>query len=424
MSELILTGKGYYIWQLAQCEGGDPERIAAKANAAGLSHVLIKIADGTGQYNRDVDIGKVCAALRSAVPGIKLLAWQYVYGYNPEAEAASAATELKRWGCFDAFVINAEVEYKQPGYVGRAIDYCDALRIAVGDLPVGLSTYRFPVWHPEFAWQGFLPFCDFVMPQVYWELAHNAADQLETCLDQYQDITDLPLFPTGAAYARGKWAATPVDVLAFLSKARELSLPAVNFWDWQHAANELPETWQAIADYPWPVASEPLPPVVVEPEPTEPGPDPEPIEVTVTTIAEVKKYLAEFPQAQVVLHVNFYAADPFDGIPDDEPNEPEEPPVDLPPVVPPVIAPGVVKAVVKAEKTVARFAPKSNNKGKPIMEIYEGPNGRVRYNQGAIVSVLLEKVQADGGTLWHELATVEGSKGEALYLAAEDLAVK
>ena len=44
---MTLQGKGFMIWQVPNCEGGDPNAIAAVAMEANLSHVLIKIADSS-----------------------------------------------------------------------------------------------------------------------------------------------------------------------------------------------------------------------------------------------------------------------------------------------------------------------------------------------------------------------------------------
>jgi hypothetical protein len=53
-SSMKLKGKGFYIWRIPNCDGGDPVSIAAAAKQAKLSHVLIKIADGPSwRYNYD-----------------------------------------------------------------------------------------------------------------------------------------------------------------------------------------------------------------------------------------------------------------------------------------------------------------------------------------------------------------------------------
>ena len=42
---VAVEGKGFFIWRILNCEGGDVEAIASKAEQAQLTHVLIKIAD-------------------------------------------------------------------------------------------------------------------------------------------------------------------------------------------------------------------------------------------------------------------------------------------------------------------------------------------------------------------------------------------
>ena len=50
---MSLAGKGMMIWQLPRCEEGSPEKIAQTAKQAGLSLVIIKIANGMLAYNVD-----------------------------------------------------------------------------------------------------------------------------------------------------------------------------------------------------------------------------------------------------------------------------------------------------------------------------------------------------------------------------------
>ncbi len=52
---MTIAGKGCFIWKIKDCEGGNPQAIAARAVEAEFSHVLVKIADGTFTYNYDWD---------------------------------------------------------------------------------------------------------------------------------------------------------------------------------------------------------------------------------------------------------------------------------------------------------------------------------------------------------------------------------
>jgi hypothetical protein len=89
---MALTGKGFFIWKIRDCEGGSASAIASAAADAGLSHVLIKIADGMNQYNVDSTTGNdyvpaVVQALHAA--GIQAWGWHYVYG--------SDTSSMPRW---------------------------------------------------------------------------------------------------------------------------------------------------------------------------------------------------------------------------------------------------------------------------------------------------------------------------------------
>jgi len=83
----MITGKGMFIWKLYRCENGDPQAIANVAAQAGLSHVLVKIADNSGIYNYDWDnhrdlVPPVVSALKAR--GIEVWGWHYVYGKDPD----------------------------------------------------------------------------------------------------------------------------------------------------------------------------------------------------------------------------------------------------------------------------------------------------------------------------------------------------
>ena len=133
------------------------------------------------------------------------------------------------------------------------------------DVPVGLSTYRYPSLHRELSYKTFLEVCDFVMPQVYWVSASNAGSQLKRSLNEWRELTDLPIYPTGAAFTEHGWTATASEVLDFLRTAVGLELDAVNFWVWRHAVNL--GLWDYIAQFPWPsVDTPPLPLPELPPE--------------------------------------------------------------------------------------------------------------------------------------------------------------
>ncbi len=250
---MILRGKGFFIWKIRDCENGDSLAIAETALRAGYTHVMIKIADGAYSYNLDPSGRDLVTDLVKALHkrGIQAWGWQYIYGKDPLGEANKAIQRINQCQV-DGFVIDVEKEYKEQGKKIAAEKYLDRLRAAFPDLPVGLSSYRFPSYHPQVPWKEFLERCDFTMPQVYWVQAHNPADQLTRCVKEFQAITPYrPVIPTGSAYKSGGWQATPEEVTEFLDTALELNLTAANFWEWANCRRYLPEVWETISRHPW-----------------------------------------------------------------------------------------------------------------------------------------------------------------------------
>lgn len=261
----MIAGKGFYIWKIRYCEGGNVFAIVEQAIRLQLSHVLIKAADGPYRYNvyegRDL-LPDLVSALRDA--GIQVWFWQYIYG-NPASEAMAAIERVQRLQPA-GFVVNAEVEYKNKPAQAEA--YMKALRAGVGnDLPIALSTYRWPSYHPKFPFKSFLAYCDFAMPQVYWMQAHNPREQLVRTLAEYKQF-NRPVFPTGACFREHGWWPTAADVSEFIQACKDLSLQGCNFWEWGNARLYVQDGWEVIRSTSWatPPAPVPVPAPVPMPE--------------------------------------------------------------------------------------------------------------------------------------------------------------
>lgn len=253
---MTLAGKGIYIWQLQRIAHGHVPTMVAKALDAGLTHVLIKVADGTTPYNSQL-LAPATEAFRAA--GIQVWGWAWLWLRDPAAEAAVAAqivTDL----AMDGFIVNAEHPAK--GRYTESDLYIQTLRERVGDLPVGLSSYRYPQLHTALPWEVFLSRCDWNLPQVYW-IDELPADCLRRSLAQHQALpVARPVVPTGAAYGESYgnsyFRAEPAEITAFLDSVQAAGLPGANFWSWDWTEQYGPDLWQAIAGYEWPVAVEPL----------------------------------------------------------------------------------------------------------------------------------------------------------------------
>lgn len=257
---MTLQGKGFMIWQIPRCEGGVPSAIASTARSAGFTNVLIKIANGINPYNIDsnaVDlVSPVVQALRAV--GMQVWGWHYVYGNDPVGEARIAVTRVQQLS-LDGYIIDAEQEYKEAGKEDSAKTFMSQLRSSLPSTPIALSSYRYPNLHPELPWKAFLDKCDYNMPQVYWEQAHNAGEQLRQSVTRFQAISPFrPIIPTGPVYgSSSSWCATPSEILEFMNTAKSLNLTSVNFFSWDYRSS-LSSLWDVIANYNW--ASPPVTP--------------------------------------------------------------------------------------------------------------------------------------------------------------------
>ena len=304
-----LSGKGIYLWIIKETD--NPVAIAAKCFAAGLTHVLIKIADYKHPYNvtdKGVDLVPPLIKELRAV-GISPWGWQFVYGNDPDGEAAIAVSRSKELGV-DGFVVNAEGAYK--GKNAAAVKYMQKVRAGLGGLmPIGLSSFRYPELHPEFPWKDFLGQVDINLPQVYWILSHNPAAQMVRCYEEFKQskYPQVPIFPTGAAFSEQGWRASASEVTAFMEQVKALGLAGCNFWRYADAIDRYPDLREAITGFEWETGA------VVEPEPIE-----EPVELPDGVLfyakctARVKARIRVSPDGVVIGYLDRGLVEPVYGV--------------------------------------------------------------------------------------------------------------
>lgn len=251
---MSLKGKGFFIWKIIDCEKGDPKAIANVAKKANLTHVILKIADGAFPYNvnRQTNydyVGPVVDSLRSV--GIEVWGWHYVYGDYPTSEGNIAVKRMKEFE-LSGYVIDAEIEYKEPGKKNAAKAYMNILKKNLPNIPLALSSYRFPTFHPQLPWKEFLEYCDYNMPQVYWEQSHNAEANLRRTVKEFQNLNPFrPIIPTGPTYRAGSWVPKTEDLDEFLEVSKELKLDAANFFSWDECRPAYPHLWKVIEEFDW-----------------------------------------------------------------------------------------------------------------------------------------------------------------------------
>lgn len=235
-----LNGKSVVILDVDDSEKGDLNRIVARVQEAGISNVILRIADGARPENIDRRRGDLCAPLTIALQGLhcEVWGWQTIYGQHGadmEAQAVAVIHRVRQLG-LDGLVIHAGNDFE--GQAKAATRYMETLRAVAPELPVALSAFRYSRGHRSFPWEEFLAHCDLHLPQVFWQRRTPRAVLGRSVDEHRQHRFARPVIPIGAAHNQESIVPTTAETLhAFLTTARDLGLPGAIVWRWETLNN-------------------------------------------------------------------------------------------------------------------------------------------------------------------------------------------
>lgn len=244
----VFAGDGMWIWYVSKSEGGNLDAIAARAKAAGMRTVYVKSADRADVWKQFSP--RLVAELHAR--GLRVCAWQFVYGSDPLGEAAAAAASIAAGA--DCFVIDAETAYE--GRYVAAQRYVAALRSVVGvGYPLGFTSFPYVDYHPRLPYSVFLGpgGAQANLPQVYWNAIGGSVDAVSAKTVAQNRIYGAPIAPLGQSYDAPKAA----DLRRFRALWAGYGAGGLSWW-----------SWQASSAATWKVLTAPPPRTVV---PSDPG---------------------------------------------------------------------------------------------------------------------------------------------------------
>jgi len=250
-SGTAFDGNGMWIWYMSKSDAGDVPTIAAKAKAAGITTLFIKSSDGSTNYWAQFTAPLV-AGFHAL--GLRVCAWQYVYGTHPDGEAQLGAQAVAAGA--DCLVIDAESEYA--GKYAAAQTYMQTLRAAVGPTyPIGLASFPYVELHAAIPYSVFLGpgGAQFNTPQLYWHAIGTTTDTAFAHTYHENRIYARAIMPLGQTYG----GTPPAEMTRFRQLAAAYGASGLSWWDWQETT---PAGWAALDLPPGP----PLPtaPIVVD----------------------------------------------------------------------------------------------------------------------------------------------------------------
>jgi peptidoglycan hydrolase-like protein with peptidoglycan-binding domain len=218
-------GQGMWIWYVNKSNSGNVTSIVAQAHTAGLSTVFIKSSDGSSNYWSQFS-QQLVQELHAN--GLRVCAWQYVYGTNPAGEANLGAEAVANGA--DCLVIDAESEYE--GHYAAAQTYIDDLRAKIGAaFPLALASFPYVSYHPSLPYSVFLGpnGAQYNAPQMYWRDIGTSVDTVYANTYIGNRIYGRPIFPLGQTYG----GVNAAEVLRFREEAIDYGATGYSFWDWQ-----------------------------------------------------------------------------------------------------------------------------------------------------------------------------------------------
>jgi hypothetical protein len=229
------ASRGMWIWYVSASNGGNLSSIVGMAHRYGTTTLMIKAGDGTSvwsQFN-----SRLVSTLHR--DGLKVCAWQYVYGSHPIGEAQVGAAAVHAGA--DCLLIDAEAEYE--GKYVQAQQYMSQLRRLIGSgFPVALASFPYVDYHPALPYSVFLGpgGAQYDVPQMYWVDIGTSVDRVYSHTYPLNRIYQRQIDPLGQVYNH----PPPGQILRFRQLSRAYGAPGVSWWDWQEATSS---AWQSIA---------------------------------------------------------------------------------------------------------------------------------------------------------------------------------
>jgi hypothetical protein len=235
-SGTAFDGQGMWIWYVSKSDGGSTSAIVAQAHAAGVSTLFVKSSDGSTNYWSQLS-SQLVSELHAG--GLKVCAWQYVYGSDPAGEAELGARAVQAGA--DCLVIDAESEYEKR--YGAAQTYIADLRAKIGaSYPLGLASFPYVYYHTALPYSVFLGpnGAQYNLPQMYWKAIGSSVDTVYANTYISNRVYGRPIFPLGQTYE----SPSTTDLVRFREEAPLYGASGISWWDFQETSSS---GWTALA---------------------------------------------------------------------------------------------------------------------------------------------------------------------------------
>ena len=250
-----LSGKGVWIWQWHATEAGRAVDVVARARAAGLHQLWMRVADSRDRFYAGDELATLVPLAHSA--GIAVIAWGFPFLANPVDDAAWTADVLAWRGPHGEAVdgYSADIEMASEGVNlsdTRVAVYLGLVRRAAAGRPLVGTVYP-PTdrwWTSGYPYRTIARYVDAFAPMEYWECVQpgDAAAQALARLSPLRPVHLVGQAFSFADYGGRVPAPSAGEEVRFLDAARHGGAIGASFWVWQFMDGE---EWGAVTSYGW-----------------------------------------------------------------------------------------------------------------------------------------------------------------------------
>lgn len=237
------TGTGMWLHEWNRSEGGSAERVVARSQKAGLTHLFVQTGSSKKGWIGQEVLSELMPATKDT--DIKVIAWDFPKLIDPEADARRLA-RAAWWSQKGAPMVAAVAPDVETGAEGTRLStdrvkrYYAELRKRLPARTAILASVPWPSekrtgWYPYTATAHY---SDAFVPMAYW---YNRSPSVVTKTSmQWLKRYGLPVMPVGQGYDGRLDApylkpdpAPDKSVARFVYVSREQGAQAISLWSWQ-----------------------------------------------------------------------------------------------------------------------------------------------------------------------------------------------
>ncbi|MGH2414384.1 MAG: peptidoglycan-binding domain-containing protein [Microcystaceae cyanobacterium] len=181
---------------------------------------------------------------------IQVYGWGYHYGTADIARQIVKVRQALNCG-LDGYIVDLEKEVEDPSRHTNVDKLLSALRIIVKGGTFGYTSFGNPRLHSNVPWKILDKYCDFALPQIYFEkftFKPTTPEEVKDCLDAYKNLglkkPILPIWGSESDTAKPATVAELQDYLNYYSGSSIWRIPKEGergeAWNLMYSGFELP----------------------------------------------------------------------------------------------------------------------------------------------------------------------------------------